>query len=71
MHWKDHLKVFGGVSFIIGLAVFNVLGPKAKTVKPGHDTFSNEKPEALRKEAPRNLEEERAKMALAQQQKRS
>jgi hypothetical protein len=63
--WKERLQVFAGVAGICALATYNVLGPKTVAVKPGHDTFSSEKPQALRKETPRDLEEERAKMLAA------
>ncbi len=62
---RDGLKVFAGVSAIIALATYQVMGPKTKAVNPRHDTFSSEKPEALRKEMKRDLEEERAKMEAA------
>jgi hypothetical protein len=69
MAWMERLQVFGGVSAIIALATYNVIGPKTKAVKPGHDTFSSEKPEALRKEMKRDLEEERAKVEQAARQR--
>jgi hypothetical protein len=62
--WKERLQVIAGVSAIVGLACYNVLGPKT-AARPGHDLASNEKPEALRKETPRNLEIERAKVQAA------
>jgi len=67
MPWKERLQVFAGVSFFIGLATWQVLGKTPQ--KPGHDTFSSEKPEALRKETKRDLDVERAKMLAAEEQR--
>ncbi len=67
MPWKERLQVFAGVSFFIGLATWQVLGKAPQ--KPGHDTFSSEKPESLRKETKRDLDVERAKMLAAEEQR--
>ena len=56
--------LIGGVAAVVlGVCALATAQVLYKPAKPGHDAFSSEKPQALRKETPRTLEEEKAKLA--------
>jgi hypothetical protein len=59
----SRLIVFVSVSSMIGVSAYQVFSVKPK--KEGHDALSSEKPAALRKEAPRDLAEEKRKIIEA------
>jgi|LauGreSuBDMM15SN_2_FD.fasta_scaffold440350_1 hypothetical protein len=66
---RRQLAVFLGTASIIGIAAYSVT---KKPEKPGHDKFSSEKPQALRGERKRTLEEEkRALQELAEKRERA
>ena len=58
----ENVRVFFVVAGIVGYAGAQVA---AKQKPAGHDLASNEKPQALRKEGPRSVEEERARLVAA------
>ncbi len=63
---SQRVKVFIGFSIITGLSTYLVL---SKPTKAGHSLASVEKPQALRGEVTRSVEDERAKAAAAAQAK--
>lgn len=60
---SDRVKVSLAVALTGGLATAQILSSTRKAA--GHDALSSEKPQVLRKEKIRNLEEEKAKLAAA------
>ena len=57
---KQQLTVLAVVGSVCAFAAWQVL---SKPRAPGHDTFSSEKPQQLRGETLRNLEQEKARVA--------
>jgi hypothetical protein len=65
--WKanESTKILLVVGGVVGLATYQTLSRAA--TKDGHNMLSSEKPQALRNESTRSLDDEKAKLAAAKE----